>query len=548
MKKKNLIGATLILLAALTALQFQNCGQQKDLIASSRSIMNLESMNCKITPKSFATLNSANLPSQFESSKVQISSPSGSSAGVSGKVSALSSIQGTRLPAHHTIGIVFNPRCLENNTDQAAEGLSDLIPPESRLRGANEHLIHSVAVQLKEGMEITELSERAEADPCIVGVSNSGIARAFAQQPSSPNDAGFSMQPYLNVIKAPEAWPFFGDTITQDVVLAVIDTGIQQTHPDLQANLWVNSQEVAGDGQDNDNNGCVDDINGCNFLNATPSGNINDDNSHGTHVSGLAAGKNNNSVGIAGVMGFRIKIMTVKVLGASGSGTVEGIANGIRYAANAGAQVINLSLGAASEIAAIGDAIRFAVNKGTMVVVAAGNSNVNNDSSFTSPASFALTIPQMISVASIDSSSLNRSSFSNYGVQSTHLAAPGAILSRAAVGQARVVTGLYSTLPGSTWGDIYEGNPYGGTSMASPLVAGAAALARGYLHSKGALAASAATPALIKSYLISTATKSNALGSFVEEGRILNIGGLSRKLATENAGGSGTPTEEPACP
>lgn len=519
-------------IATFITVNFQNCGQKDIVEAARNNATSLGSLNCKITPQSFVTLNSGELPSAFVSAKVQLSELNSAS----GKVDALSKISASRLPASHQVDLVLKPHCVQNSESQNA--LTGLIAADRLIKNVGPEFIQTATVTLPDALDVGELSALAENDPCVVGVSNSGVVKAFAEV-AAPNDAGFGRQTYLPLIKAPESWPFFGDNITEDVIYAVIDTGLQTTHPDLQANLWVNTRETAGDGIDNDNNGCIDDINGCNFSGANPSGNINDDNSHGTHVAGLSAGKNNNSVGVAGVMGFRIKLMGVKTLGANGSGSFEGIANGIRYAADNGVQVINMSLGGAGEFAAVGDAIRYAVNKGVMIVVAAGNDNTNNDNRFITPASFAATIPQMLVVASVDTANSNRSAFSNFGTRTVQIAAPGATLS-SNTGGPRVVTGLYSSLPGSTWGDTFQGNPYGGTSMASPLVAGAAALARGFLHSKrGPQAATPATPALIKSYLLNSAIKNTTLASTVQEGRILNVAALGQRLA------AGGPNGEP---
>ena len=129
---------------------------------------------------------------------------------------------------------------------------------------------------------------------------------------------------------------------------------------------------MAGDGLDNDNNGFVDDVGGWDFMNqdAHP----NDDNWHGTHVAGTIAQTTNNGLGVAGVA-FGTTIMPVKVLNAAGTGTLEGVAEGIRYAVDNGADVISLSLGGPSS-SALQSAVAYAYNNGVVVVAASGNDNV----------------------------------------------------------------------------------------------------------------------------------------------------------------------------
>ncbi|MGL5063517.1 MAG: S8 family serine peptidase [Microcoleus sp.] len=175
----------------------------------------------------------------------------------------------------------------------------------------------------------------------------------------------------LDIINAPEVW---NQNITGNgIVVAVVDTGVDYTHPDLDGNIWQNADEIAGNGIDDDRNGYIDDIRGWDF--------VTDDNDprdlavsgHGTHIAGAIAAERNN-FGMTGIA-YNAKIMPVRVLPSVGSGSVSDIAAGIRYAADNGANVINLSLGSSSNPSnEVNYAIQYANNKGSVVVMAAGNS------------------------------------------------------------------------------------------------------------------------------------------------------------------------------
>ena len=249
-------------------------------------------------------------------------------------------------------------------------------------------------------------------------------------------------------IDAPEAW----DITTGDpnIVVAVIDTGVDYNHPDLAANMWVNTGEIAGNGIDDDNNGCIDDIHGCDFLNGD--GDPMDDNGHGTHVSGTIAGVGDNSIGVAGVS-WKARIMALKFLGANGSGSTEDAFAAINYATAMGARIMNNSWGGGAFDQALLDAIEAARDQGVLFVASAGNSSIDTDSNTVYPAGYD--VDNIIAVAATDHND-SPASFTNYGQTSVDLGAPG--------------VNTYSTLPGGGYGNK------SGTSMASPHVSGAAAL------------------------------------------------------------------------
>ncbi len=276
-----------------------------------------------------------------------------------------------------------------------------------------------------------------------------------------PNDPYFSgrgswNQPFddlygVKVTSCPEAW----DTATgEGVTVAVVDTGIDNTHPDISANMWVNTDEIANNGIDDDNNGHIDDIWGWNFIYG--GNDPADDHGHGTHVAGTIAATANNGEGISGVAPGA-KVMAVKGLNSRGLGDIAILAESIIYAAENGADIINCSFGGPGYSEALQDAVVKATELGAVVVVSAGNDN--DDAGKYSPAG----IKEAITVAATDNGD-NKAYFSNWG-SCIDVAAPGVdILSLRAAG----------TALGTTVTDNYV--RCNGTSMAAPHVSGAAAL------------------------------------------------------------------------
>src|SRR3989338_8203518 len=193
----------------------------------------------------------------------------------------------------------------------------------------------------------------------------------------STNDTHFSLQWGLDAINAEEAWAF---NRGEGIVAAIIDTGLDFLHPDIQSNIWLNQGEIAGNGIDDDGNGYIDDTRGWDFY--FGDNNPTDDHGHGTHVAGIVAAAQNNSLGISGVAPG-VKIMPLKVLNSAGGGTVSvifsAINSAIRYAADQGARIINMSLGIptyyynVTTLAAFQSAIQYAKDLGVVTVAAAGN-------------------------------------------------------------------------------------------------------------------------------------------------------------------------------
>ena len=313
------------------------------------------------------------------------------------------------------------------------------------------------SVELSSGTSLTSAIGRFSRIPGVAAV------QPDYQLPTAaiPNDPLFSRQWNLQNsgqtagrsdadLDAPEGWQIARGT--GQTIVAVIDSGIDSTHPDLAANLWRNPREIPGNGVDDDGNGFVDDIVGANFVNNT--GDPLDRLGHGTHVAGIIGAVGNNGVGISGVA-WNTRIMALKFIDDNGIGYTSNAIRAIDYAIQNGARIINASWGGGAANAALEAALARARTAGVIVVMSAGNGAANTDTTPFYPAGYIRQFDNIVTVAATNAFDA-LTTFSNYGSATVTLAAPG--------------ERILSTEPGGRYAER------SGTSMAVPHVVGSLAV------------------------------------------------------------------------
>lgn len=334
---------------------------------------------------------------------------------------------------------------------------------------------------LLKGSEVSVLNSNDLSG--VKEVVHDGVARIMTTVPNDyyyvPRAGNSYGQWNLKKIGLETVWDDY--KCSDDVVIAVVDTGLDYNHPDLQGVMWTNADEVPGNGVDDDGNGYVDDIHGYNFVHDDYD--IADDNDHGSAVSSIIGANTDNSLGVAGVC-WSASIMSIKVANAYGSASLFNIAQGIRYAVDNGAKVVNLSLGATVDQQNVREAVMYAHENGVTLVAASGNSSSYNSGVdfLYYPAGYSTVIAVGATDENDEVANLSNSSFVSHRGRELDLVAPGVEIVAAVVKN------------GSDEFAVYDG-----TSMSVPHVVGTVAL---MLQKDGAL-----TPDEIDDLLTSNAEK-----------------------------------------
>ena len=349
----------------------------------------------------------------------------------------------------------------EKKFSAAALGELDYTSAEALFEGSKWY-----SVKLADGTKteaavkyLTELGKLEKVDyDYVMGVTG--------PKEDAEANSKFDKQVNLGLSNIPHGWTVNGKAPggTSDVVIAVIDTGVDYNHLDLRNNIWVNAAEIPNNGKDDDGNGYIDDINGWDCV-----GNDKDpmdDNGHGTHVAGIIAAENNKEGGIG--VAYNCKVMVLKAGNSSGYFNNSDIAEAVQYAYMNGASVINMSFGGSNISVAVEEALENAYNT-SVLVAAAGNDGACNNLScpenHPKKVSYPAALPYVIGVMSTDKDGKHASSFSNYD----HNPYDSIEYEVYAVGE-----GVGSTWPSNKYACL------NGTSMAAPTVSGIAALLRSY--------------------------------------------------------------------
>jgi hypothetical protein len=289
------------------------------------------------------------------------------------------------------------------------------------------------------------------------------MAQGGTIPPPLTADPLFAQQWHLGATNVPQAWEWLTSQGlppggNRDIIVAVIDTGVDYTHPDLAANIWTNSREIAGNGADDDGNGYRDDIHGTDTV--TGDGDRQDDHGHGTHVAGIIASQANNGIGGVGVA-YNVQIMPIKAAQYSGVLASSDIAEAIYYAVTQGADVINMSFGGYARSQVEEDALAVAFGQAVLVAAAGNDGKVNLPcigGRDMYPAAYNWVLGVMASAPGGGLAGFSNYDCTQHDSHEYELMAPG--------------VDVWSTLPNEKFA------AWDGTSMAAPVVAGIAALAR----------------------------------------------------------------------
>jgi hypothetical protein len=334
----------------------------------------------------------------------------------------------------------MSPFAKPSSRYEKAQKISTLsADPNLKIENLNDHIME---VEFNEGARVQESLDRMINSSEVAFIEPNYKVYAIGM----PNDTQIAKQWAHAKVQSEQAWNL--TTGSNDIIVAVIDTGTDITHPDLKDNIWTNPNETLN-GRDDDGNGLVDDIHGWDFQN-----NDNDpadDVDHGTHVAGTIGAVCNNGMGICG-QSQKLKMLPLKFLGQNG-GDVSHAIKAIEYAISKKVKVMSNSWGGGQGSQALVQAITKAEQAGIMFIAAAGNESRNADQQPSYPAAY--TNNNIISVAATDSND-GLANFSNYGARSVDLGAPG--------------VAIWSTQPGNRYQEMQ------GTSMATPLVSGVVAL------------------------------------------------------------------------
>jgi hypothetical protein len=464
---RNAYKITLILVLSSLTLVYQNCSQN----FSANGTAQFSSL-CKAQPTKLSPFYlNKNQIQNIESSSLQKASPMISK-----------------------ISIVVNPSCLVGSEYKFTLWDQDYII-DKEFQNLKKWALD---IEIQPNLNQASIEEVLNKNSCIIGLAqNLEMNKSQTTPALTINDPQASQQKHLEFLGLTKSLKI-QSLITQPVVVAVIDTGVDYNHLDLKNRMW------------SDANG----NHGYNFVSNNTE--VRDDDGHGTHLAGIIAAEQNNNFGVAGLTGDFIKIMAIKSLDSGGTGSTQSVYNGIQYAIANKADIINLSLSALGKNPLLEDALIDAVEAGIVITVAAGNqSDEIRDNNLYAPAYIGSSLDGVIAVASVDTQTTDLSYFSNYSNIYAEIAGPGAESSNTTSG------GILSTAPNDRWMRI------SGTSQAAPMVASAAAILIGYLKTNNIRYTANAIELFLKTD--GSAINPNLINK-VNDGHIINLSFLATNL------------------
>lgn len=349
--------------------------------------------------------------------------------------------------------------------DQTVSVTGTSAPPPDEIEGA---VLHSALMSV--GISIYQLPENVSAIEFCASLPLQEYRIQFCEPDSQvsvdqtntslsfTDDPLLAKQYYLGTDGIEQVWDQ-GVRGNQTVRVCIMDSGYDTTHPDLQQNQWVNPGEIANNSRDDDGNGIADDVHGASFLNGVSSGSVEDQNGHGSFVSGIIGATVDNQIGIAGML-WNVSLMMCKFMDATGNGQLSDAVSCYNYCLQEKAHIIHNSWGSTQYSQALSMAFQAISTRAVPVITSAGNDGVDTDSQIHYPSGFSASYPTVLSTAALDTT-LALATFSNYGQKTVQLGAPGLTI------QGLALNGEYTT--------------ESGTSFAAPQVTATAALLYAYL-------------------------------------------------------------------
>lgn len=403
------------------------------------------------------------------------------------------------------LNLLLKPNCFAPNVSQ--QDLMKKVNKQSKMDKPFPAGYKSITYVIEEETTSDEFEKLLSKQECVLGASNRRqlFPSSYFSDPLAKGQTHYrDLEVFSDAAKLNQVY----QAQQQEVIVAVIDSGLDLSHPDLKEHIWVNLEELKGKaGYDDDANGYDDDIHGFDFSSRDGNPSHKGSSDHGTHVAGLIAATSNNQFGIASFAGPKLKLMILNVTGKYRGAMSEDIEEAVYYAINNGAHIINISMGSPGRADTLAYAINEATKRGIFVTASAGNQGYSLNDNFHLPASYAQFIPGFMSIGAYDISNGQKCSGSNHSQEVVEIFAPGC-------DQRNPKKGLLSTMKGGSFG--YRR----GTSMSTPILSSAAAIIYGSRESQSLNQDMAVS---VEKYFKENSRASHKILPYAQEGRVFEF-------------------------